>query len=355
MYPPCGTYNDSYEKDMCIVRTGTQWTTLIAFLVFLFVIPQLPFFSNYLIRVVIDIAIVLIAVQGINIVTGYCGQITLGQAGFVIIGAYVSSILTNELGLSFWLALPCAGIAATIIGIIFALPAVRVKGLYLALATLAAQFIIMWAIRYVPDMFGLIWGATGLAAPPPKIGGFAFDSVSSFYYVAISISVLMVLFTKGIARSGLGRAFVAIRDNDKAAEAIGVNIFLYKLIAFGICSFYAGIAGSLSAHYSGWVGAESFHLMDSVWWIGMAIIGGLGATIGPILGVISLSLLKQGMLIIGPSLEESITFLGVGAGGGLVIFAFGLVILLFLIYEPRGLAHTWNTFKTRYRLWPFSY
>ena len=355
MYPPCGTYNDSYDKDMSIVRTKTQWSLLVAFLAFIFAFPFLPFVSGYIVSVLIDIAIVLIAVQGINIVTGYCGQITLGQAGFVMIGAYTSAIISNELGLSFWIALPVAGITATLLGLFFALPAVRVKGLYLALATLAAQFIIMWTLRYVPEMFGLIWGAAGLRAPAPMLGSISLGSTTAFYYLAMSISVLMVFFAKSIVRSGLGRAFVAVRDNDKAAEAIGINIFYYKLIAFGICSFYGGIAGSLSAHYASWIGAESFHLMDSVWWIGMAIIGGLGSTVGPIFGVILLTILRQFMMIMGPKMEVSVPFLAPGAESGLIVLAFGVVILLFLLYEPRGLAHRWGIFKSQYRLWPFAY
>lgn len=355
MYPPCGVYNDSYEKEMAIIRTGTQWTLLIVFLILLFAVPFLPFVSRFILRVIISNAIILIAVIGINIVTGYCGQITLGQAGFVVVGAYTSALLTSEFGMSFWIALPCAGIAATLLGLIFALPALRVRGLYLALITLAALVIIFWSIRNVPTMFGLPWGSVGLTAPAPKLGSIVFDSIRSFYYIAVPTTVLMVFFAKSIARSGLGRAFVAVRDNDKAAEAIGINIFRYKLIAFCICSFYAGIAGSLFAHYYGWIGSESFHLMDSVWWIGMAIIGGLGTTMGPIFGTIFIAFLTEAMLRVGPLVEGSVPFLGAGAGGGFAIFAYGLVILLFLIFEPRGLAHRWGIFKSQYRLWPYAY
>lgn len=355
MYPPCGTYNDSYEKDMAIVRTRTQWALLIVFLVLLFAVPIFPFVKDSQVRLISNIAIIVIAVQGINIATGYCGQITLGQAAFAMVGAYTSAIMTGVLGLPFWISLLCAGMSAVLVGLIFALPAFRVKGLYLALTTLGAHFIITWTLRYVPEMYGLIWGATGLAVPAPTLGGMIFDSARSFYYLAMLVCVIMVFIAKGVARSGLGRAFVAIRDNDKAAEAIGINIFVYKLIAFGICSFYAGIAGSLLAHLSSWVGGESLHLMDAIWWVGMAIIGGLGTSVGPIFGVIFMSLLELGMRTVGPMLEGGVPFLEAGAGSGLIILAYGLVVALFLIYEPRGLAHRWEILKSKYRLWPYGY
>lgn len=355
MYPPSGTYNDSYQKDMAVVRTKTQWVLVIVFLVLLFAFPTLPFVGGYLIKVVSDIAIVVIAVMGINLLTGYCGQITIGQSAFAMLGGYVSAVLTTELGFSFWIGVPCGGIAAAIIGLFFGLPSLRVKGLYLALTTLAAFFVITWTVRYVPQMVGQPWGVTGVQAPPPKLGGMVFTG-TSYYYIAMTFAVAMTLFAKGIARSGLGRAFVAVRDNDNFAEAIGINIFYYKLVAFAICSFYAGVAGALSAHYVGWIGVESFTLMDSVWWIGMAIIGGLGSITGSLLGVLFLSSLKQLVLIWGPGLiGEYLPMMAIGAAGGLLTVIFGLAILLFLIFEPRGLYHRWEIVKASYRLWPFAY
>jgi branched-chain amino acid transport system permease protein len=355
MYPPCGDYSTSYKREMTFIRTRTQWGLLTGLLVLLYAFPLTGLVSKYVVRATIDLFIVIIAVQGINIVTGFCGQVTLGQAGFVCIGAYISALLTHELGYPFWIAIISAGIGTTVIGIIFALPAGRVKELYLALSTVAAQFLIFWAVRYVPQMFGKVWGATGVDAPAPTLGWMVFDTSQKYYYLSLTVLIVIIFFTKSIARSGLGRAFVAIRDNDRAAEAIGINIFYYKVVAFAICSFYAGIAGSLFAHYWGWVGAESFDFMSSIWWVGMAIIGGLGTTVGGIFGALLLILLRQGMVIAGPAIEHALLFLHAGAGGGIVTFVFGIVVLLFLIYEPRGLAHTWEVFKARYRLWPFSY
>lgn len=357
-YPPSGIYNDSYAKDLIVVRTRFQWTMLILGSVFIFAIPLFPFTSNFVLRVATDMFIVLIAVHGINIVTGYAGQITLGQAAFMVLGGYIAGIMSQEFNLNFWLALPLSIIGCVIVGVIFAIPSVKVKEMYLALVTLAAHFIIMWALLYIPEMFGLIWGATGVSLKPVSFLGLVFDSSFKFYYLALAFAIVMTFIAKNIARSGLGRAFVAIRDNDKAAEATGININYYKVIAFAICSAYAAVAGTLAAYYMGWISTEAKSLMDTVWMVGMVIVGGIGTTIGPIFGVLSLMLMRQGVHIAAPSIERFLANAGVGgigSGGGVLILAFGLVILLFLIFEPRGMAHRWTIWKSSVRLWPFAY
>jgi len=355
-YPPSGIYNDSYAKDLIVVRTRFQWVMLVGGLG---LVLALPFFSSdYIVRVAIDIFIVLIAVHGINIVTGYCGQITLGQAAFMVLGGYIAGIMSQELHLNFWLALLFSIVGCVIVGVIFALPSVKVKEMYLALVTLAAHFIIIWACLYIPEMFGLIWGATGLDLKPASFAGLVFDSPFKFYYLALGFAIVMTFIAKSIARSGLGRAFVAIRDNDKAAEATGININYYKLVAFAICSAYAAIAGTLAAYYVGWISTEAKSLMDTVWMVGMVIVGGIGTTVGPIFGVVSLLLMKQGVYIAAPIIERLLANAGVGgigSGGGVLILTFGLVILLFLIFEPRGMAHRWTIWKSSIRLWPFAY
>jgi len=207
-------------------------------------------------------------------------------------------------------------------------------------------------------MFGLIWGATGLDLKPASFAGLVFDSTFKFYYLALGFAVVMTFIAKSIARSGLGRAFVTIRDNDKAAEATGININYYKLVAFAICSAYAATAGTLAAYYAGWISTEAKSLMDTVWMVGMVIVGGIGTTIGPIFGVVSLSLMKQGVYVASPHIETLLADAGlggIGSGGGVLVLAFGLVILLFLIFEPRGMAHRWTIWKSSVRLWPFAY
>lgn len=346
---PAGTRNYTYAQDMAIVRTKTQWAMLIALLVILFTAPL--YWGNHWLSVANLIGITIIAATGLNILTGYCGQLSIGHAGFIAVGAYTSAVLTNRFELPFLVGLICAGLAAGLIGMIFGIPSLRVKGFYLAISTIAAQFIIIWVISHWSGVTG---GFTGISVPPASIGGITFVSQSSLFYLILVITVLVVFLAKNLARTRAGRAFVAIRDNDLAAQVMGINLFRYKLIAFFIGCFLAGIAGSLLAHWIGFMSVEHFTLMDSILYIGMIIIGGLGTTTGPIFGVIFIRLLQQGITFIAPVLESTFD-LPAGFTTGIGPMVFGLAIILFLILEPRGLAHRWQLFKASYRLWPFSY
>ncbi len=350
---PAGTRNYTYAQDMAIVRTKTQWAMLIILLLALFTGPLWIrlMWGNYGLSVANLIGITIIAATGLNILTGYCGQLSIGHAGFIAVGAYTSAVLTNRLGLPFLVGLIAAGVFAGLIGLIFGIPSVRVKGFYLAISTIAAQFIIIWVISHWESITG---GFTGISVPPASIGGITFVSQASMFYLIMVITTLVVFFAKNLARTRAGRAFVAIRDNDLAAEVMGINLFHYKLLAFFIGCFLAGIAGSLLAHWVGFMSVEHFSIMDSILYIGMIIIGGLGTTIGPIFGVIFIRLLQQGITFIAPWLEDLFT-LPAGFTTGIGPMVFGFFIILFLILEPRGLAHLWQLFKASYRLWPFSY
>ena len=346
---PCGTKNYTYAKDMAIMRTKTHWVLLIGLLVFVFTAPL--YWGNYWLGVANLIGITVIAALGLNILLGYCGQLSIGHAGFIAVGAYTAAILTNVLGRSFLEGLIAAGFMAGFIGLIFGIPSLKVKGFYLAIATIAAQFIIIWIINHME----LTGGFVGIAVPYASIGGFVFDSEASQFYLIMVIAVLGTFFAKNLARTRVGRAFVAIRDNDLAAEVMGVNLFFYKLLAFFIGCFFAGIAGSLLAHWIGFMNTEQFSLMESILYIGMIIIGGLGTTLGPILGVIFIRLLQQALIFVAPTIEAAIPALPAGFATGIAPMLFGLIIVLFLVVEPRGLAHRWILFKAAYRLWPFSY
>jgi branched-chain amino acid transport system permease protein len=322
---------------------------LLALFVVLFTAPL--YWGNYWLSVANLIGITIIAATGLNILTGYCGQLSIGHAGFIAVGAYTSAVLTNRLELPFLVGLICAGLAAGLIGMFFGIPSLRVKGFYLAISTIAAQFIIIWVISHWSSVTG---GFTGISVPPASIGGITFVSQASLFYLITLITVLVVFLAKNLARTRVGRAFVAIRDNDLAAQVMGINLFRYKLIAFFIGCFLAGIAGSLLAHWIGFMSVEHFSIMDSILYIGMIIIGGLGTTTGPIFGVIFIRLLQQGITFIAPLLESTFA-LPAGFTTGIGPMVFGLAIILFLILEPRGLAHRWQLFKASYRLWPFSY
>ncbi len=347
---PSGTRNYSYAQDMAILRTKTHWALFIIFLALLFAAPL--YLGNYWLGVANLIGITLIAATGLSILIGYCGQLSIGHAGFIAVGAYTSAVLTNRLELPFLVGLICAGFTAGLIGLIFGIPSVRVKGFYLAITTIAAQFIIIWVINHWSAVTG---GFVGIKVPYASIGGFVFKSEASQFYLIISIAVLATFLAKNLARTRVGRAFIAIRDNDLAAQVMGINLFYYKLLAFFIGCFLAGIAGSLLAHWIGFMNAEQFSLTESILYIGMIIIGGLGTTLGPILGVVFIRLLQQVLTVeVVPFLESTVA-LPAGFATGIAPMLFGLTIVLFLILEPRGLAHRWALFKSAYRLWPFSY
>ena len=345
---PTGTRNYTYGQDIAIFRTRTHWVWLAVLLAFLFTGPL--YWGNYWLGVANLIGITIIAAMGLNILTGYCGQLSIGHAGFIAVGAYTSAILTNRLELPFLVGLISAGFSAGLVGMIFGIPSLRVKGFYLAISTIAAQFIIIWVINHWTSVTG---GFTGISVPPASIGGISFISQASQFYLIMIIAILVVFLAKNLVRTRPGRAFVAIRDNDRAAQVMGINLFRYKLIAFFIGCFLAGIAGSLLAHWTGFLNAENFTLMDSILYIGMIIIGGLGTTVGPIFGVIAIRMLQQGITLISPIMESTLPALPAGFTTGIGPMVFGLAIILFLILEPRGLAHRWALLRTSYRLWPF--
>ncbi len=346
---PCGTRNYDYARDMAVLRTKTHWALFIGLLVILYTAPL--YLSNSWLGVCNLIGITIIAAIGLNILTGYCGQLSIGHAGFMAVGAYTTGILTGKLGMPFLAGLICSGFSAGLIGLIFGLPSVRVKGFYLAITTIAAQFIVIWVINH----WSLTGGFVGMSVPRASIGGFVFKIEASQFYLILVIASICVFFAKNLARGRVGRAFIAVRDNDLAAEVMGINLMYYKLLAFFIGCFLAGIAGALFAHWTGFLNAENFTLSDSILYIGMIIIGGLGTTIGPILGAVLIRLLQQGIMYISPVLESAFPAIPAGFTSGIAPMVFGLVIILFLILEPRGLAHRWALFKAAYRLWPFSY
>lgn len=346
---PCGTFSKDYGEDTAVIRTRLQWGITIAALVFLFTTPLWG--DDYIIGLVGYICILIVAVLGLQIITGYCGQVSFGQAGFMAVGAYTSALLTIKLGLSFWLALPLAGIAAGLAGFVCGAPALRIKGFYLALATMAAHYVIIFIVMHL----GITGKTAGLHPPSPEIGNFAFDTNMRMFYIIAAVMVLMTFLAKNLTRTKAGRAFVAIRDNDLAAKVMGVNIYYHKLLAFFIGCFFAGVAGSLLGHWWLVITPEMFTIMQSLIFIGMLIVGGMGSIAGVFFGVISLRLLEEAVTLFAPLLSAAIPAVGMDIAAPLAGVVFGLVIVLSLIFEPRGLAHRWEIIKATYRFHPFSY
>ncbi|MCG6912228.1 MAG: branched-chain amino acid ABC transporter permease [Deltaproteobacteria bacterium] len=342
-----GTFHENYAEDMAVFQTRLQWGASAA-LVFLLCICPL-FSSDRMLTILTTIGIAVISVHGLNILTGYCGQISIGHSGFMAVGGYTSAILCAKLGWPFWAALPCGAVAAGIAGLLFGLPSLKIKGFYLIMATIAAQFIIIW---FIIQLRGITGGTDGLLVPKPMLGPIALSSKTNYYYLVMIFAALATITAHNIVRTRAGRAFIAIRDNDLAAEVMGVSLWSYKLQAFFIGCIYAGAAGSLLIHYVRFASIEQFPFMDSVWYLGMLIVGGMGNTAGAIFGVIALKLLDELVTIIGPVLAAAVA---PQAAASLALISHGLIIIIFLIFEPRGLHHRWEMIKNYFRLWPFSH
>lgn len=295
---PCGVFDRQYTQDMAIVRTWQHWTALVGGLILLYIIPLSG--AYYLISLINLLSIFIIVVLGLQVVMGYCGQISFGQPAFMAVGAYTSAILTSNYGISFWIALPLSGIAAGIVGIIGGASSLRIKGFYLAMATLAVHFVIMFLIMHLK----ITGGIQGIHPPPPQIGNIVLNTDERMYYLIVTIMVISTFAARNLVRSKIGRAFVAINDNDIAAEVMGVNLFYYKLLAFFISCVYAGLAGSLWAHYYMIVHPEQFSLMHAIWYVGMVIIGGLGSIPGVFFGVLFVRLLDEIVLFSSPMLSD---------------------------------------------------
>lgn len=267
------------------------------------------------------------------------------------VGAYSSGLATIEWGLPFWLSIPLASLFTAAVGVFFGLPSLRLKGLYLAIATLAAQQIVEWIVTH---WTGLTGGTEALVVPAPRLFGARMNTDFRFYWFAVLAASGTALFAANLFRSRVGRAFLAIRDQDIAAEASGVNVFRYKLTAFAVSSFFVGMSGALIAHYRTIVTWERFTLEVSILYLAMVIVGGLGSIVGSFLGASVITLLPALIATSGRALQTSFPAVAeilpaVQEG------VFGLVVLLMLILEPRGLAKLWSNVKTYFRLWPFSY
>lgn len=343
----CGVYNEAYSKDLVLLRTKRHWGLIIGFVA---LIMTLPLYANpSLISWLTLVAITVLSALGLNVITGYCGQLSIGHAAFMAVGAFTYANLTR-IGVMWPLAIICSGVSGGLIGTIFGLPSIRIKELYLALTTLAAQFIVPWVIV---EYFG---GGFGVVPPVANIGRFLLRGVNHFYYLSWAVTLLTSFFVYNLSRTKIGRAYKAIRDHDLAAKAMGINIGFYKVSSFTIGCFIAGVAGALWAIWVGKADIEHFHILESIWYLAMLMTGGMGSIVGVYFGVVLIRGLTEGgvlfanWLIIAFSgyIPEHIT-------ASIPTMIVSAVIILFIIIEPRGMNHRWLMFKESYRLWPWSY
>ncbi len=349
---PCGNFRERYEQELLVFTTdfGRLW----AGIGFLLLMTAVPFTASpYMLYVFNMIGIASIAAIGLNILIGFTGQISLGHGAFFGVGAYTAAILAARLHLPLIVALPAAGLMTAMIGMVFGIPSGRLKGLYLTIATLAGQFIIEYLLIHWES---LTKGTMGITLPPAQLMTFSIKGDVGFFYLIFIVLAVMVWIAVNLIRTRFGRAFIAIRDNDRAADGMGIPIFRYKLLAFGISSFYAGFAGALWAFYMGSITAEPFNLGLSVEYIAMVIIGGLGSISGSIYGAVFITMLNEALRFMTDILMNT----GIVTASGLNMaplreFVFGLAIVLFILLEPRGLAELWRITRSSFRLWPFSY
>lgn len=342
-----GNFKEAYAADEALFRTPTvrAWIAVGAAAAIAF-----PFVAgDYLLYLANLVGVLVIGALGLNILTGFTGQISLGHAAFMGVGAYTTAILAARAGLPFWLALPAGGAAACLAGMVVGVPSLRIKGLYLAIATLAAQVIFEWAFS---NWTGLTGGIRGINVPPAKLFEFTFDTDHRLYFFIQALAALHAWAAANLFRTRIGRALIAIRDRDISAELIGINLFRYKILAFMLSSYYAGIAGGLWVYFTRVVTPENFPLSLSIQYLAMIIVGGLGSIKGTLMGAVFITLVPEVLKALTQAARgfapEAMSYLY-----PLRDIVFGAMIVAFLIFEPHGLTEMWNRTKRFFALWPF--
>jgi branched-chain amino acid transport system permease protein len=321
--------------------------------IFVVALLTLPLWGDpYLVYMTNISGIAIVAALGLNILTGLTGQISLGHAAFVALGAYTSAILATKAGLPFWVTIPSSGLVAALFGVFLGFPCLRLKGLYLAMATMSFGVVVEYMVTH---MESVTMGVRGISVSPPSIFGYALSDPGKLFYLIVVVVGVLIIAAKNLARTRVGRAFVAIRDRDVAAEVIGVNLTKYKVMAFAISSFYGGVAGALYSYSTGYLHPENFTLLLSIEYIAMIIVGGLGSILGSIFGAVFLTVVPDFIKGIADLLGRNFPFLHARYDEEWNIAAFGLLIMLFLIVEPTGLNGIWVRIKTSFKNWPFTY
>lgn len=344
-----GNYHTNYGQEISIFRTPGQKAWLALLVAGLVAFPFLA--GNYYIYVVNFALISVIGALGLNLLTGFTGQISLGQAAFLAVGAYATALLSSHFHWPFLVTIFLAALVTMVIGLVIGAPSLRLEGLYLAIATMALYFIVAYIISHWNSLTG---GPYGIKVPPLQIMGLKFDNNFKLYFLLLSFVAGSVYFVANLARSRTGRAFVAIRDRDIAAEAMGIDVARYKILAFAVSSFLAGIAGGLYAYLVGVIAPDHFTFEVSIQYIAMIIAGGLGSIEGAILGAFFISLLPEVLRFVTGSLAESFP---VFSGNFLLLreAAYGLVIVVFLLLEPAGLYGIWRNLRNSWETFPYKY
>src|SRR5882757_5915151 len=350
---PAGDFRTSYAADTTIFPTTTSRNAAIIGIALICFAPQL--LSEYWLSVLIQIGIFAIAALGLNILVGFTGQISIGHAAFFLFGAFTSAYLSSKLSVPVFFSIPLSGVVTALVGLIFGLPAARLKGLYLAIATLAAQYILL-------DFFSRADWFTGGTVPamaePFSIFGYVVHGDRQYFYVVLAYVIASFVLATNLMRSRDGRALVAVRDHYLSAEIMGINLTKYRTLSFGLAAFFAGIAGALYAHYQLVVSNEGFGIERSIIFLAMIIIGGTGSIMGTLMGTAFVVLLPESMEWLSASLKGSAIDKALSLNTNISFLreiAIGMIIIAFLMFEPDGLAHRWRQIKTYWKLYPFSH
>ncbi|RAH96524.1 branched-chain amino acid ABC transporter permease [Acuticoccus sediminis] len=342
-----GTAKETYAADEALLTTRPHKLWMAAFMALLAVAPFL--LNDYWLYLLCLATIYVASATGLNILTGYTGLVSLGHAAFMAVGAYTVAFLERETGLPFLLNILLGGLLAAALGAVVGLPSLRVKGLYLAIATIAFSFILHFVFVHFEGVTG---GNRGINVAPATIFGHELSTYFDLYYVIMPVTVLLVLGAANLFRTRIGRAFIAIRDRDISAEVLGIPLLRYKLMSFAVAAFYAGVAGGLWAYFFRLVTPETFPLLTSIFLLAAIIVGGMGTILGGIIGAVFMTLTPEALRVVVDILS---LFVDNAAGvlSPIRTVVFGGLIILFLVFEPQGLAEIIQRMRRFLQLWPY--
>jgi len=341
-----GYFRTGYAQEIALTQTRLERISLIIFVLLLAAFPFLA--TAFYLDLACQVFLASIGAFALMLLTGYAGQVSLGHAGLLSAGAFTAGILFREFNAPFWVTLPAAALSGALLGVIFGLPSLRLRGLYLAVSTLALHFVVVYLGGEYETKRGF---STGITVDPPRVAGYTISNPRVWYFVLLVFAAAALLICLNLLRSRTGRAWRAIRMHETVAEALGIGVAAHKLLAFVISSSMAAVAGALFAYYRGFVSVEAFSLFLSIQYVAMIIVGGMGSLLGAVLGAVFVTLFPYAIEAALMQLPNAQAYAGVLFAVNYA--AFGVVMILFLLFEPLGLVGIWHRLQTYFLLWPF--
>jgi branched-chain amino acid transport system permease protein len=343
-----GYFRTGYAQEMALTKTRLERVSLAVFILALLVYPYLA--SAFYLDLASQVFLASIGALSLMLLTGYAGQVSLGHAGLLAAGAFTAGILSKELAAPIYVTVPAAAVTGAVLGVIFGLPSLRLRGLYLAVSTLALHFVVVYLGGEYETKRGF---STGITIDTPVIFGFRMYGGKIWYFILLAFAAATLLICVNLLRSRSGRAWRAIHSHETVAEALGISVAGYKLLAFVISSAIAAVAGALFAYYRSFVSVEAFSLFLSIQYVAMIIIGGMGSLLGALLGAVFVTLFPYLIEALLLKLPDAQAYAGVLFAVNYA--AFGVVMILFLVFEPQGLVGIWRRIQTYFLLWPFKH